>query len=410
MLEMIVFSLIGVGMGVATGLVPGLHVNNTLPFMVSLLPLVGDPMGLAAMIVSMSFAQIFVGFVPSVFLGAPEADTSLSTLPGHKLLREGSGIEAIKITALGGLLSLAASVAVMLALSPYFDAMYELSRPYIQYALLAVLCTIVISNRGIGKLKSLITVALSGTLGVIALGSPASDQQTILFPTLAGLFGISILLTSLSQRTKVPEQSESKIGMDWKDMMKSVILGSVAGLAVGFLPAIGVSQAAAAFQYVGGMGEARAFLSSLSGINVANEVFSINSVYLIGNPRSGASVAIEGLIPELEFGDVALFLSVGALAAGAGAFAAVKMSRLFCSFISKVNYRLLSMCVIAFLVAMVAYTTGLYGTIVATTAAAIGVLCEMMGARRSDCMSVLIVPSILFFSGLSPTVSGLLGL
>lgn len=411
-LEIFLFAAVGCGLGIATGLVPGLHINNLLPVMVTLLAVIGDPYYLAAMIVSMAVTQTFVGFVPSIFLGAPEADTSLSTLPGHKLLQEGRGFEAIKLTVIGGIGSLAVSMLLLAVLSPYFPDFYDASRPYIQYVLVGMVAFMVVGEKKPSRmLYALAVVALSGALGFLALQSSIVSQQNVLFPTLAGLFGISIMATSILQKSSIPEQSGTdEIGVGKMDIVKSVALGAVAGMIVGFLPAVGVSQVAAMFQYVGGLGEARTFLVSLSGINLANEVFSLNSVYLIDNPRSGASVALERILGSLEMEDVMLFISVIIFSAGVGAVASLVLGKKIPPLLAKMNYTWLSLGIISMMTAMVFMMTGVNGLMIAATATSIGILCNYLGVKKSNCMGVLLVPSIMFFSGIVPwavTVTGI---
>lgn len=397
MLELLLFALLGTVLGIATGLVPGLHVNNLLPALVPLALVIG-PYEAAVMIVAMAVVQTFVGFIPSVFLGAPEADTSLSALPGHRLLQEGRGLEAIRLTVLGGLGSLAVSLLLVWLLSPYFRDLYLLSRPYIGWVLLGMVSFIVLSN-GVARkiLASAVAVVLSGVFGLVALESPALNQQTVLFPVLSGLFGLSILATSFLQKSSLPAQSEGSIMSAKRDLIKSIALGSVAGLAVGFLPAIGVSQAAAIFQGIGGLSDARSFLVSLSGIGLANEVFSLNSVYLIGNPRSGSSVAIGEIMGDVEAQDVSLFASVIVLAAGVGAASTLLLSKRIPPILARLDYRLLSAGVFLLILSMVALTCGIYGILVALSGMSIGVLCDRLGARKSDCMGVLLLPSLAFF-------------
>jgi len=218
---------------------------------------------------------------------------------------------------IGGIGSLVVSVALLFILSSYFPTFYDVSRPYIQYVLIGMVAFMAISEKKPSKiLYSLAVIALSGFLGIVVLQSSLINQQNVLFPTLSGLFGISILVTSVMQKSSIPEQSKDESVKARKfDLIKAIAVGSVAGMIVGFLPAVGVSQAAAIFQPIAGLGEARTFLVSISGINLANEVFSLNSVYLINNPRSGASVAIERILGELVLEDVFLFVGVIAFSA-----------------------------------------------------------------------------------------------
>ena len=411
MIEFLLFCVAGSVLGIVAGLVPGLHVNNMVPFVMGLSLLVGDPHSLAVLVVSMAVSQVFASFIPSIFVGAPEADTSLSSLPGHRMLQEGRGLEAMRLTVIGGLCSLAISFLLIYFLSPHFRPFYDISRPYIQYALLGVIVFMVVSERKMPRILSASCIVLmSGLLGFIALNSPLSNQNSVLFPLLTGLFGISILVSSAVGGSNISDQSSDGSFRSRKiDLIKSIVLGSVAGLVVGFLPAVGVSQAATIFQQIGGLNDARTFLVSLSGINVANEVFSLNSVYLIDNPRSGASVAVERILGDVTRDDLTLFSSAIAISAGIGAAASLHISRFIPRIISRINYRNLSIAVALMLVSMIGLMTGPFGLLVAGAAVSVGMLCGRMGIRNGNCMGVLMVPSLFFFSGVSPDALALLG-
>jgi len=85
--------ILGVLAGTITGLSPGIHINLIASTLMAYLgsfssvPLIA----LAVFIVSMSITHTFLDFIPSIFLGAPEEDSFLSVLPGHKMLQEGHG-------------------------------------------------------------------------------------------------------------------------------------------------------------------------------------------------------------------------------------------------------------------------------------------------------------------------------
>lgn len=82
-------------LGICSGLTPGLHTNNFAALMLALsstfLSLGLDPFDLAAAILAASVAHTFLDIVPSVFIGAPDADTALAVLPGHGMMLEGRG-------------------------------------------------------------------------------------------------------------------------------------------------------------------------------------------------------------------------------------------------------------------------------------------------------------------------------
>jgi len=58
---------------------------------------------LGVFIIAMAITHTFLDVLPAIFLGAPDSDTALGVLPGHKLLLEGKGLIAVKLTVAGGL-------------------------------------------------------------------------------------------------------------------------------------------------------------------------------------------------------------------------------------------------------------------------------------------------------------------
>ena len=82
---------------------------------------------ISALIIGCLVTHTFLDIIPSVFLGAPDTDTALSVLPGHKLMLAGRGYEAIKCSALGSFGS------VLVALVALFPARYLMGSPVYAY-------------------------------------------------------------------------------------------------------------------------------------------------------------------------------------------------------------------------------------------------------------------------------------
>ncbi|MHA1949135.1 MAG: tripartite tricarboxylate transporter permease [Candidatus Thorarchaeota archaeon] len=162
-----VFTLIGVIAGIATGLIPGLHVNNvalaSIALQGSLISLAmflfgwADPaleellLIVSTLIIGNVVTHTFLDFIPSVFLGAPEGDTALSVLPGHRMLLKGLGYEAVKLSAFGSLMSVFLALCMILPLrlvmgSPIFA--YEKLQGVIFFILLIVVLMLVLTEKG----------------------------------------------------------------------------------------------------------------------------------------------------------------------------------------------------------------------------------------------------------------------
>lgn len=408
--EAIIAMLVGIPLGILTGLVPGLHVNTLVAIILPFYPLLPfSNYFVIALFASLLVTHIFVSFIPSVFLGAPDPETSLSVLPGHKLLLSGRGREAIKLTVVGALGALVTSFVLIFFLSGFFVAAYGSSRGYMQYILSVVVAYMLLRERK-KLLHAVLVFLLSGALGFIVLESNMLPEQHALFPVLSGLFGISTLLLSINRKEKIPEQISNGIGISKSDIAKSVAIGSLAGMVVGLLPGIGATQATIISQQIFSLFGAEKFLVAMAGINAADSVFSLGSLYLVGNPRSGVSVAVEKVFGKIGFYDFLFLLGIIASVAGASAIATLQIAGRVSRIMKKIDYPVVSKIVIAFVVFSVYSFTGLAGVLVLATSASIGILASYMGVNRSHCMGVLLLPTILFFAGLTPLFAQFLGI
>ena len=183
-LEILAAVLIGIMFGIFTGLVPGIHIN-----LVSLILLstsayflgFTSPVVLGVFIIAMSVTHTFIDTIPSVFLGAPDADTALSVLPGHKLLLKGMGYEAVKLTVIGSLLCLILTIIIIPFMIPFVPKAYAFVQPYIGYILLAVCIFMILKENGLNnKFWGFFLFTISGILGIIVLNWPNLKQP--LFP------------------------------------------------------------------------------------------------------------------------------------------------------------------------------------------------------------------------------------
>ena len=99
-LQILLAIILGCIAGTFTGIIPGIHVNLLsliiLSFSTYLLGIT-TPLIIAVFIISIALTHTFVNAIPSIYLGAPDSDTALSVLPGHKLLLKGLGHEAVKL-------------------------------------------------------------------------------------------------------------------------------------------------------------------------------------------------------------------------------------------------------------------------------------------------------------------------
>ena len=128
-----------------TGLIPGFHVNNVALILLALSPALldlGIPLAsVAAIIVSTGTVHTFLNYIPSALIGAPDGDTALSLLPGHRMLLSGNAARGVAWSArgsqLGLFLSLPLIVVARIAFGPELG-WYDNLRSVLPFVLLTI--------------------------------------------------------------------------------------------------------------------------------------------------------------------------------------------------------------------------------------------------------------------------------
>ncbi|HEQ78886.1 MAG TPA: hypothetical protein ENN76_01310, partial [Euryarchaeota archaeon] len=161
LLGAVAFSLLGSSIGIITGLTPGLHVNLVAQILLSVsLPLAAILTGvfppetsllfLACAIVACSVTHTFLDIIPSVFLGAPDPDSVLSVLPGHRMMLDGLGLDAVRLSLLASLSACVICMAVIplarFIVGPPLS-FYERIIPFIPLILFIILTLLVLMEK-----------------------------------------------------------------------------------------------------------------------------------------------------------------------------------------------------------------------------------------------------------------------
>jgi putative membrane protein len=411
MLDALAYALLGIGLGVFTGLVPGIHVNNLTPMLVALaLSSSISPMCLAAAIVSMSLVNTFISYIPSTFLGAPEEGTELSVLPAHRLLLEGHGYEAVKLTAFGCLASLMLSAVLLWPLLLVITPAYELIRPQMHWLLIAVIVIMISLERSkAGIFWAAVIFFLSGFLGLLTLDTNLCGGDAVLMPLLSGLFGISVLLPSVFSKSGLPKQQINDKPIELRPNVRPLCAGTAAGILTGVIPGIGPSQGTVLAQLATRSSGTKEFLVAVSGVNTSKALFSFVALYAIGRPRSGAAVAV-GQVMEVGLRELIFLIGIALFAGGIAAVLQLQIGKLASKHIGRMPYRAMCIAVIAGIIGLTIWSSGLIGLPILATATAIGLLPATTGVKRTHCMGVIMLPCILYFAGLSSAVVSALGL
>ena len=399
MIDLLFFTALGILLGIITGTVPGLHVNTVSLILLGLA--IANPYHLAVMIMAMAITHTIWDFIPSIFLGAPEGDTALSVLPGHKLFLEGRGLEAIYLTTAGGLGVILLSLLSLPILIPTIPLFYQGIHNYIHWVLIIIALVIIFSEHGLRRrLLAFLCFTLSGILGILVLDSFILPSHSFIFPVFTGLFGISTLIISLNRKTMVPKQTTETPKIPKRLALSGTIKALFSGVLVGTLPGIGASQATTLSQQITRKGDHREFLISIGSINTVVALFSLISLYTILRPRSGAAVAVQQVLTDFGINELLLLVAVALISAGISSFLLIKSVKKIISVLQETDYKRLTISIIIFLIFLTYLFTDPGGLLVLFVSTATGLLAPLLGVKRSNSMGVLMVPLILFYMGI----------
>ena len=439
LLLVLLFAVAGAAAGLGTGLVPGLHVNNVAllvasagPALLGALAVIAEEdavLLLASFLAAASVAHGIASLLPSVFLGAPDSETALTVLPGHRMLARGKGMEAVLLGARGALLGVLLAMPLVLPfrllLGPPVDA-YARLRAFLPFLLLLLVAVLLATEgRAAEGMRAwarrgwaLALLGLAGILGILVL-TPGflreawaplflGGDSLVLFPLFTGLFGLPTLILSMRNRGRLPPQDLGPADPlpDWRGT-RGVLTGAVAGASVSWIPGLGGTNATVVAQLLAG-GEPREedpdadreFLYATGAANAATAVFTLATLFIILRARSGVAAAIDAVasgvpawepLPQVPTILAAVLLAL--LVSAAIAYAAtVRLARPFAVLAGRIRYGRLARAIAFALALAVFLATGPLGLLVLGTATGLGLVPPLVGVRRVHLMGCLLVP------------------
>ena len=235
--------------------------------------------------------------------------------------------------------------------------------------------------------------------------------KIIFLPVIYVLVGITdiskvLLIAMMDEARPLIEGEPPSLPTPERLPMLSMVRGSLAGCMVGWFPGISSAQATimAVPRRVGSFDDvdrARRFIAGVSAVNTANAVFVLVALATLLRVRSGATVAIDGLMswedPPWSFGttlgsDVTLLMLAAAIGGLIAAPVTLRMGRLFQLLLPYLSHRFAQGTLVAMLVGLSYWTGGLMGLPVVVTAAALGLVPPKLGLMRVHLMGVVTLP------------------
>ena len=410
----IIFAIIGSIIGIGTGLIPGIHVNNIALIALFLYSEGFNPVALAALIVGTMISHTFFDFIPSTFFGAPEADTALSVLPMHRFLLQGEGYGAIYLTTIGSAMAMLFSIPIIIGYQLILSSIpYDSFKYYIPVILgIIVLYMFYLeSKKSIRKmLISTYIFGLAGIFGFIVLRMPQNYNiiplnlnDGFLFPVFTGLFGFPVLIQSTS--TVIPEQKISEMKIK-SEFYRSSLLGTLAGSIVGFLPGVTSGIATVLSRAFFKEENTENFVVALGSVNTANALLNLAALFIIMHPRSEAVSSIGNMLKIIPYSltihppPLFILLLLAAFISSSIAFPLTLFTgKLFARGVYRhgSKYGKISRGIILFLIILIFIFSGVIGLFLAGVATLIGLMPSRMKIMRVHLMAVIIVPVLITY-------------
>ena len=372
--------IFGIASGIITGLLPGIHVNTVVAILLA--RSIDDPVAASAYILSLAITHSIVEFVPTAFLGIPDATTAEAQLPAHQLAQEGRSFEALSISAIasgfGGL-----ACVLIAPLAPFILSF--LASVFSTHVTVVVLCLFIVIPIVRSRRMSVVFATVAAiSLGFVSLGSD------FLLPLLSGLFGIPHLIESLTSKAKAPQiRSVRIVKPDAAPLFASLPIGVL----FSFLPGAGASTASYfVSRYLPAVASTPeriiALNSSLSTVNYAASIYTL--AYL-DRARNGAVVGIRELGSPLSLDSSLLIVAVVLIAAP---LIALRLAKFLIVVLPRVRYELVTIAVLVLVIAAVVWLSGVLGLLFCAVCTIIGYYSLKREVPKVSLLSCLTGPTI----------------
>lgn len=417
-------------------LVPALHVYNVAGFLILATAYFGplvEPEVLAFFFLGMVTGYAMLNTIPSIFLSVPDESSIFIVLPGQKYLLQRRGYEAVVLSGLGGLGGIVVLVLLTPLTSTWLPAVRQILQPHLAWILWTIIAYMLISEWPKGSDRApaglrrwwegwksltagLATFFLSGLLGFVLMYRspvPVSVGYQSLLPAFMGLFAVPWVLQNIVAHTEIPEQNFARtVDANPGLVVRGTLAGALGGLFAAFFPVVTGGIGGFLAGHATAQRDDRLFVISQGASKVVYYVggflffFAPGLQRVKGGMAAMLSTLYSGTTPRVYLLAVGAVVLTGVLAF----FLSLGLTRVVARILARVDYRWVSVGTLAILLAIVVGMTGLAGLLVCAVATGIGLIPQLWGSRRMNCMGVLLLPIALNMSGVGDTVAKWLGL
>lgn len=409
MIELILGLLLGTGAGLLSA-IPGVHTSVLL---IGLLPLLGIKGSLGAVALTSAIGSgVIAGSLAKTF--HPATSTTLaSATPEQVMAYRGDGIRAVWIqiqASWTGLLVVGLAAVPLLLLRLLSEEDVEnLFKVLGGFSPLLIVTFLVVTTWTARKrVVTALVLVLSALVGFVGMNVPAlAGNPMVLSPLLAGIFSIPALgMVVFEHGHTVPIPRQQPLRSTRGVASPLQYHGAWAGILTALVAGLGSGSAVSLFAE---RVKPEEYLGMHTASETSNNAFALLSFILVGTAHSGTGVALKmgSSSPSLVFG---LFLMAAVLVGLVASSAVImRVAPGYSRVISHLNPRVVATLVLAFTVTLVAVETGPAGLMVAAVATLLGLAAKLHFAPNQALLAVLAGPVLLYHTGLSGPVAGLLG-
>jgi putative tricarboxylic transport membrane protein len=252
----LLYALIGVFLGTAVGVLPGIGPALTVAL---LLPVTFklDPTGSLIMFAGIYYGGMYGGSTTSILINTPGESASIVTaLEGNRMARAGRGGPALATAAIGSFVAGTIATVALAFFAPWLVEIAIMFGPADYFALMVLAFVTVSATFGDSPLRGLTSLFVGLFLGLVGIDR-LTGQARLTFgvpelldgievTTLAvGLFAVGEALFMASRRKHAPDEIEPVRGslwmtkQDWRRSWAPWLRGAALGFPIGALPAGG---------------------------------------------------------------------------------------------------------------------------------------------------------------------------
>jgi TctA family transporter len=259
-LQNLLYCFIGVALGTAVGVLPGLGPVTTIAM---LLPLTFGlpPVGALIMLAGIYYGAQYGGSTTAILVNMPgEASSVVTTLDGYQMARQGKAGRALATAAIGSFFAGTVATLVIALFAPPLAEVALTFGPaeYFSLMVLGLVAAVVLAHGSLLHAFGMVLIGLllgiSGTdvnsgATRFTFGLPDLGDGIGFVAVAMGLFGVGEIIANLERGTAGQESVENIDRLmptrdDWKRIVGPILRGTALGSLLGILPGGGALLAA----------------------------------------------------------------------------------------------------------------------------------------------------------------------